>query len=353
MGEYWCQKEIKKIIAGIASTVVLITAATTGILYTSEVEVESKKTKGKKNKTLIKTNNPSTKIKFGGNQQDLALLLPDSERNLGTIITNRGDDFVIKQIKDFLIKKNIDDSQVEIIKIRWKMATIKPIVGSVYGGNPIVVYFNSDDRQHLSWVILNSERNLGTIITNGALKPTTEQLKTELAKLQVNTSQVEITNIESTKAVIHPITNSVAYRGNAITVFFSVDSHQNLSTLLSTIEQKKLGTIIITDGSTSTTQQINEQLVKKGIDTSQVEISNISDKTVTIKPIVGSTKYKGNQIILHLQITNNSQDLPTLLPDSERNLGKIYIDILIKQIQTMIGNISIATILSNQYNDWN
>ncbi len=183
---------------------------------------------------------------------------------------------------------------------------------------------------------------------DGAVKPTVEQIKAELAKLHVNTSQVEIINIESTKAIINPIADSVAYRGNAITVFFSVDSRQDLTTLLLG-SQSNLGTIITTNGSRPTVEQVNNKLAKKGIDTSQLEIINIEDTTVSIKPISNSTKYKGKIIIMYFKIANNSQDLTTLLPISQRNLGKVYIGQMPIVDQQKIISV-IVDVLNNKYN---
>ncbi len=162
------RKTKKKIIAGIASSVVLVSGATAGILCTSEMEVENKEEKAKKRKVSIKViNQPIARNHING-QQDLATLLPDSQRNLGNIVINQGNDFVVKQIEDILVKKNIDISQIEVIKIRLKTAIIKPLVDSaIYGGNPIVVHFNSDDRQPLSWVVPDWQRNLGTLIIDG------------------------------------------------------------------------------------------------------------------------------------------------------------------------------------------
>lgn len=158
------RKTKKKIIASIASSVVLVSGVTAGILGTSEMEIENKEEKGKKRKVSIKViNQPIASNPING-QQDLATLLPDSQRNLGNIVINQGNNFVVKQIEDILVKKNIDISQIEVIKIRLKTAIIKPLVGSViYGGNTFVVYFNSDERQPLSWVIPDWQRNLGIL----------------------------------------------------------------------------------------------------------------------------------------------------------------------------------------------
>lgn len=92
----------KKIIAGIASSATLTGGATAGILYASDTEENEEE---KRSKTSIGTINRPIEIKLVDETQDLATLLPESERNFGRIVMNQGDRFVVEQIKDLLDKK--------------------------------------------------------------------------------------------------------------------------------------------------------------------------------------------------------------------------------------------------------
>lgn len=72
---------------------------------------------------------------------------------------------------------------------------------------------NVDNRKDLTIILPISARNLGTITTNGANLPSEAQIKIELQKQSIDTTQVQITSINNNKAIVKPIDNFTKYKG--------------------------------------------------------------------------------------------------------------------------------------------
>lgn len=72
---------------------------------------------------------------------------------------------------------------------------------------------NVDSRKDLTIILPISARNLGTITTNDANLPSEAQIKIELQKQSIDTTQVQITSINNNKAIVKPIDNFTKYKG--------------------------------------------------------------------------------------------------------------------------------------------
>lgn len=72
---------------------------------------------------------------------------------------------------------------------------------------------NVNSRKDLTIILPISARNLGTITTNGANLPSEAQIKIELQKQSIDTTQVQITSINNNKAIVEPIDNFTKYKG--------------------------------------------------------------------------------------------------------------------------------------------
>ena len=98
--------------------------------------------------------------------------------------------------------------------------------------------------------------------------------------------------------------------------------------------QRDLGTIATNGASTPTVAQIKTELAKKGIDISQVEITNITNKSATVKSIQASTKYKNSLITVSYTLDKNQARRKISKPSLKTQQDTIYIDENRNQIST-------------------
>ncbi|WDA53980.1 MAG: hypothetical protein PPFGHCPK_00396 [Spiroplasma endosymbiont of Drosophila atripex] len=221
------KKKKKAIIAGIIGSVALIGGGVGGIIATipeteakNEEENEEEK---KKPPTSSPKSQPISKV-------ELATALPQNQRNLGTIETN-GQDLNEQMIKDKL-PENVKE-QVDIRIIDNSKATVSAKTGAnaKYKGTPITIQFEIDKSVELNTAFTDS--NLGTIETNG--QDLNEQMIKD--KLPENVKeQVDIRIIDNSKATVSAKTGANAkYKGNSVTVTFTVDSKVELATAQSDV----------------------------------------------------------------------------------------------------------------------
>ncbi|QEH61798.1 hypothetical protein SCHIN_v1c06010 [Spiroplasma chinense] len=203
-----------------------------------------------------------------------------------------------QNIKEVLLAKNsnLKESDFTISKIGNNGAVVNSIKDSNY-------YYGKQNIQYSKAGVPDTRIDLATVITSNSLgeldKNDESTIISKIAALNssLDKSEIQITNITNTGAKVTPKLNSAKYKGS-VNVTFTIKETQpepepgdKLVELSTIIKSTTLGEL---ENNSSSTIISKVKSLNSDLDTSQIEVANISDTGATIKSISNSTKYTGN-----------------------------------------------------------
>jgi 5S rRNA maturation endonuclease (ribonuclease M5) len=253
--------------------------------------------------------------------------LPDkSESTIKTALTNKN--------------KNLNVSQITITDITDTGATVNVIKDStVYdAGGSVPVTFtiaNPDTSVDLNTIITDDKKDLGEIEA-----ATEEAVKEALTKKIPDLKQEEVTiavDTEANTATITPNKDSKVYKGDPVTVSFTIDAGDTTVALDTIITDLNLGEITSLD-----VDSVKAALTKKfaNLDQNEITITMGADgaSTATIAANKDSTVYSGS-VEVEFTVKKDTKPLNEVLTETKLGeIDKVDSDTILAAVETANAN---------------